>query len=283
MANSPYDFAIVGAGWLGLALTKELMENQKAVVATCRTKDKVNQLNAEGVKALQYRLGDKLDTEYLVPLFAANTLILNIAPGRMKDDIPYFIRCMKNLIETFMQTPREGGVIPNVLFISTSSVYGERVREVIETSEVEPATVSAKAHVELEQYLQSQYPTQATILRLAGLIGADRHPVRHLVKKSPLGSPNKRVNLIDRVDVIRVIQAICEQNSWGEIMHLSSHEHPSRQAYYNWAAEQLGLEELTFNEEKATDEGKIIDCRMTCEKLGLTLIYDSPYKTAPSS
>ncbi|TDF34688.1 NAD-dependent epimerase/dehydratase family protein [Alteromonadaceae bacterium M269] len=277
MTNMTRDFAIVGAGWLGLELAKTLVKDGKRVIATCRTEEKANQIRDNGFGVLTYHLGQDVEAIELSSLFQANTLVLNIAPGKMKEDIELFIQYMTNLVEKFMQTPRQGGNVPNVLFISTTSVYGERVREVKEGDEVEPSTISAKAHVRLEEYLHKHYPKQATVLRLAGLVGADRHPVRHLVKKSPLSAANKRVNLIDRADVIQAIQAIEDKGLWGEILHLSSQEHPSRKDYYCWAADKLGLNKPVFNDENAEDVGKTINCQQTLAKLGLTLTYASPY------
>jgi nucleoside-diphosphate-sugar epimerase len=273
-----YDFAIVGAGWLGEALALSLIGDQKTVIATCRTAEKKARLESSELSTLLYQLGDDVSEKTLKPLFQAQTLILNIAPGSMKQDIAHFIACMKGLIDQFMQTPRTQDHQPHIIFISTTSVYGEQVRTIIEDSVTDPITISAKAHVELEQYLHAQYQGQTTVLRLAGLVGANRHPVRHLVKKSPLASANKRVNLVDRRDVIAAIKAIGDKKVWGETLHLCSHEHPSRQDYYCWAAKKLGLQEPEFTDEKVEDVGKIIDSTLTCEKLGLTLICDSPYK-----
>lgn len=278
MHQSQEHFAIIGAGWLGEALALSLIEEKKTVITTCRATEKRERLISTGINTMLYQLGDDVHNPVLVPLFQANVLILNIAPGSMKQDIEHFIACMKGLIDRFMRPSADPKRQPHIIFISTTSVYGEQVREVIETSIVDPLTVSAKAHVDLEQYLHTEYQGQTTVLRLAGLVGADRHPVRHFVKKSPLASANKRVNLIDRVDVIAAIKAINEKSLWGETLHLCSHEHPSRKDYYSWAAQQLGLPDLAFTDEKSEDLGKVIDSAVTCAKLGLTLQYDSPYK-----
>jgi nucleoside-diphosphate-sugar epimerase len=277
MPQLHYDFAIVGAGWLGEALAHTLKNEEKTVIATCRTTEKKARLVSTAIDTVIYQLGDDIENDALQSLFNARILILNIAPGKMKQDIHHFIACMKAFIDRFMQPSDQHDNHPHIVFISTSSVYGERVRVVTEESTTEPATISARAHVELEQYLHNQYPEQTTVLRLAGLVGADRHPVRHLVKKSPLASANKRVNLIERTDVIAAIQAISDKALWGETLHLCSHDHPSRKDYYTWAANKLDLPEPVFTDEKIEDEGKVIDSSVTCKKLGLTLTYASPY------
>ncbi len=273
-----HDFAIVGAGWLGRALAQALIDDGQTAITTCRAPEKKERLLSEGLDVVTYQLGDDLQNEMLKPVLQANVLILNIAPGKMKQDIEYFIQCMKDLIDGFMGSSIKPSNQSYIVFISSISVYGERARVVTEDSVVEPKTASAKAHVEIERYLHQQYATAATVLRLAGLVGADRHPVRQLVKKSPLASANKHVNLVDRVDVIDAIKAIYHQEVWGHLLHLCSHDHPTRADYYTWAAEKLGLPIPEFTDEKAGDAGKVIDSTATCERLGLKLRYDSPYK-----
>jgi hypothetical protein len=63
------------------------------------------------------------------------------------------------------------------------------------------------------------------------------------------------------------------------IYHACSLEHPSRQEYYSWTADKLGLGKVDFaNEENTSDsQGKIIDATKSLSDLELELKYPSPF------
>jgi nucleoside-diphosphate-sugar epimerase len=83
------------------------------------------------------------------------------------------------------------------------------------------------------------------ILRLAGLIGANRHPVKYLSGRT-IENGNMRVNLINRKDVINAIIHVIEKDHWNDIFNLCSPEHPSKADYYNAEARKQGIPAPTF-------------------------------------
>lgn len=263
--------AVIGAGWLGAPLAEKLKSTGKTVLATKRTREDAEHVTFKGIDAFPYLLGDK---ELPNPLNECHLYIINIGAGRSKFDIDSFQQQMKDLCKQCLNDKSK-----KLIFVSTTSVYGERVREIKEDSEVEPISASARAHVAIEDFLVENHARQCTILRLAGLIGEDRHPVVYFEGKKDITQAHRVVNLVHRDDAISAIEKIIEKKLWGRVFHLCSIEHPTRRDYYSWAAGQLELvppEFLDDTEQPAT--GKKVDATDTLAALDLELKYESPYK-----
>jgi nucleoside-diphosphate-sugar epimerase len=263
--------AVIGAGWLGLPLCEKLKSKGITVLATKRTAEDAEQVTYNGVDAFAYSLGDEALPG---PLTKCHLYIINIGAGRGRFDKDVFAQQMKTLIALCLDDKRK-----KLIFVSTTSVYGERVREVKEDAQVEPISASAQAHVAIEDFLFENFASQCTILRLAGLVSEDRHPAVHFEGKKDVTQAHRMVNLVHRDDAIAAIEKIIEKKMFGRIFHLCSSEHPTRKDYYCWAAEQMELvppEFLGNTEQPAT--GKKVDASDSIEALGLELKYDSPYK-----
>ena len=265
--------AVIGAGWLGLPLCKHLQQSGCEVVATKRKEEDAQQVTYEGVDCFAWQLGQKLPE----PFQDCNAYVINIGAGRRHFNKEEFSANMMQLCQQCLTNDKA-----RLLFISTTSVYGERVREITEQDVVEPISDSAIAHVAIEDMLMSQFHKRSTILRLAGLISEDRHPANHFHAKKDVTAAHKMVNLVHRDDVISAITRVLKKKVWGHVLHLCATEHPTRRDYYCWAAEQLGLippEFLDDSEQPAT--GKRIDATGTLETLELELKYASPFDMIP--
>jgi nucleoside-diphosphate-sugar epimerase len=264
--------SISGLGWLGLPLARHLQGKGHQIVGTCRDGDKAASLIAQGIGALPFSLGDKLDAALLRPLFQSQLLILNIPPGGKQGPRQGYQSHMQELL-AFAKL--EG--VKYLLFISTTAVYGDTPGVVTEKTETQPNTASGYAHVAIEQTVFKTFDRGGCVLRLAGLVGGERHPAKHLAGRSEIAKPDQGVNLVHRKDVISAIEAIIREDKFGPTYHLSAHKHPSRKEYYQWAAKRLGLTEPEFLDDDGNNTGKLIDSRWTCQQLGLKLSYPSPF------
>ena len=264
--------AIIGCGWLGLPLGLSLQQSGHRIVATSRSEAGCARVNSLGLTCLQFELGTSLTNSKFAAIFNSNLLILNIPVGRKTATSEVFSANMDALLRQVVDSK-----IQQVIFISTSSVYGDQNGVVSEKSPTSPNTRSAQINLEVERLVQDYFAPQCCILRLAGLVGKDRHPVNYLAGKSALTAPKMRVNLVHQEDVIQSIRCIIENRVWGDTLVLSATEHPTRQEYYTWAAERLNLAPPVFNEEQEPAVGKLIDPTRSLNLLGMTLNYPSPY------
>lgn len=263
---------IIGGGWLGLPLALKLQNDGHNVVVTKRSEESLLSIQDKGIDGLCYTLGDNLEDTLLNTLSASQTVIINIPPGRKNFTPEIFIDRMKSLISFAADSP-----VSQLIFISTSAVYGNQSRKVFEYSELAPVTESAKAHVAIENHIRSEFGDNGTILRLSGLVDQDRHPAKSLSGRKDIANGQQCVNLIHREDVIAALERIIENHVYGKTLHLAAADHPTREAYYTHAAKTMNLPEPTFNSDESAGSGKIVDSGLTLSELELTLKYPSPF------
>jgi nucleoside-diphosphate-sugar epimerase len=90
-----------------------------------------------------------------------------------------------------------------------------------------------------EQKLEKLVGHRLTILRLAGLIGENRHPVKYFIQKNLIPNCNAPVNLVCQKDVINVIDLILEKQLFGKTYNIVNPSHPLKKDYYLNAAHEL--------------------------------------------
>lgn len=264
--------AIVGCGWLGQPFGLSLQKSGHNIVATSRSETGCEKIKTLGFKGLQFNLGDKLSDNYLEPIFNSDLLILNIPVGRRSNTSENFVANTDDLLKRLVTSK-----VKRVVFVSTTSVYGDQKAVVTEHSATRPNTQSGHINLQIEQLVQKYFTSNATTIRLSGLVGKDRHPVNYLAGKTELAAPKSRVNLVHQADVIQSIESIIKNEIWGQTLLLSAAEHPTRKEYYTWAAKQLKLAIPQFIDEPEPSEGKIINAAASLSLLGITLQYPSPY------
>ena len=265
--------SILGCGWLGLPLAKDLLDKGFSVKGSTTSIEKLSVLKNLGIKGFQIELSE---TEILgdVDSFMENSkiLIIDIPPKLRGNSKENFISKIENLIPFI-----EKYSIEKVLFISSTSVYGDSssfdcaqddTLSVTEENELNPDTESGKQLVLAEQLLQNNPNFKTTILRFGGLIGEDRHPIRFLAGRKNLDNPEAPINLIHQKDCIGIILKIIVQNCWNETFNAVAPFHPSRKEYYTQKAIDLGLSLPQFST-KNTSFGKTI----LCAKIKKTLKY----------
>jgi nucleoside-diphosphate-sugar epimerase len=264
--------AVVGCGWLGLPLAMSLQKSGHDIVATRRSEVGCSQLRSIGFTGVQFELGTSLTHEKFAPLFNSDLLILNIPVGRKIASFDEFSTDMNDLLRQAVNSN-----IKHVIFVSTTSVYGDQNATISEKSPTNPMTLSGKINLKVEQLVQQYFVANKTILRPAGLVGENRHPAHYLAGKTELASPNKVVNLVHQQDVIQSIESVIENKIWGQTLVLSALEHPTRQDYYTWASAQLNVAAPSFVTEQGQASGKLIDATRSLGILGIQLKYPSPY------
>ena len=262
-----------GCGWLGKYFAKQAPE--WTIDGTTRSEEKAHRLKELGVSPHVYALGG--EPRPLIASLAHDNVVLNIPPGRKGPVDTRFVAHMTQLADTFLSSHTQ-----RLVFISTTSVFGKRNGVVSEDSEREPITASGKAHCEIEDYLLAKQDPRVSVLRLSGLIGDDRHPVKSLAGKR-LENGGQPVNLVHVDDVISALKILLTQRveSGGRrVYHLCSTEHPSRKAYYTEAAKRFALSPPLFCDDKGGNS-KVVTCEHSLKTLGLTLKYASPIEMLP--
>lgn len=260
--------SILGCGWLGLPLAKHLIQKNYEIRGSTTSPNRISELESAGIEAFVIALSPKsISGDYETFLQKSQTLIIDIPPKMRDENGESFVAKIK----TFVQKGVVNSEIENVLFISSTSVYGDDPATVTEETSEKPTTQSGKELLETEHFLQQQTSFKTTILRFGGLIGETRNPAKSLSGKKNIASPKAPINLIHQEDCIAIIIEIIEQNFWGEKLNAVAPYHPSRKDYYSDKATQLGIPLPEFEENNAS--GKIIDSSKLTEMLKYKFIH----------
>jgi nucleoside-diphosphate-sugar epimerase len=259
--------SILGCGWLGLPLAEHLIQKGFSIKGSTTSPNRVGELESKEIEAFIIELAaDKISGDYAAFLKNSKTLIIDIPPKLRGENPESFVEKMK----TFIHEGVSNSSIENVLFVSSTSVYGDEAITVTEETIEKPETLSGKELLETEHFLQQQTNFKTTILRFGGLIGESRNPAKSLAGKSNIATPNAPVNLIHQVDCIGIITAIIQQDFWGKKINASTPFHPTRKEYYTSKAKELGLPLPEF--EESDDSGKVIDSSKLVAELGYGFI-----------
>jgi nucleoside-diphosphate-sugar epimerase len=259
--------SILGCGWLGLPLAKALIANGFSVKGSTTTESKLTGLIALDIDPFLITLGaveGALDSKRITGaiedfLNGSKTLIIDIPPqlrGKNSNsstaEEKIFVEKIKTLILHI-----EKSTIENVIFVSSTSVYGEANGTITEETIPKPDTESGKQLLEVEALLQNNPNFKTTILRFGGLIGEDRNPIQFLAGKENLENPETPINFIHQEDCIGIILKIIATDSWNEIYNGVSPFHPTRETYYTQKATEFALPLPQFDHSKPSN-GKLI-------------------------
>ena len=248
--------ALLGAGWLGEPLAHRLLKIGYNVKVATTSEEKASRLRAFGWDTHVLELHpDRIsgDTE---GFFAADQLILTVPPDGRRD--PAVVNTYPAKIQQALQAAQAGG-IQQVLFTSSTGIYGEQEGRVTEDNPLQPTTGSGKALVEVEHLLKESYANKATILRLAGLVGGNRQPGRWFAGKEEVAGGEQFVNLVHREDVLAAIERVVVHAHWGHTLNICADQHPTKVNFYPVASKAIGLATPTFITDFGQSQGQIID------------------------
>lgn len=254
-------FGIVGCGWLGLPLAESLLQENITVHGTSRDQLNVDTLSSKGIKGHVLKEKDFFKPqEWLRKL---DVLVLNIPPSDFED----YPKAMASICEQLNKECR-------VIFVSSTSVYPD-VNDWVD--EATPATGEKRNGPKVastEQLLNSLMHDRLTIVRMAGLVGGDRNPIRFVSGKKMSGGENP-VNLVHRDDCIEIIKRVAGKGFKGKTLNVCSSEHPSRKEYYEYIANKLNIPAPQFTEDKAPF--KKVDNTRSKKELGYKYKFDTPF------
>ena len=227
--NTHKTVGIIGCGWLGWPLAKQLIIDGYHIHGTTTSISKVEALRADGIQPFLIELSDeKLLGDIEGFLSTCDILIINVPPKlRLEEDL--YVPKMKRLIGHI-----ENSDVDQVLFIGSTSVYDDSkpFAEITESSKTSHTEKALKL-LEVEQLFQKHTKFQTTILRFSGLFGEDRHPAKFLSGRSNVKNPDAPVNLIHLSDCISIIRKILVHELWNETLNAATISHPIREVYYS--------------------------------------------------
>lgn len=237
MLSSTKTITVLGCGWLGLPLLKNLAASGYFHLrGSSRRADRRQQITAAGGRALAIEL-PQVDEAAAQLAFEVDLLIVTLPPGRRREQVREAYG--QEIAEVIGLAKKYG--TGQIIYTSSTGVYGNAEGLVDEQTPTNPQTESAKAVVAAEaQFRDAGIP--CTLLRLAGLFGPDREPGRWFQGGKTIKNADAPVNLVHQQDVIQAIGWVIAQGAWNKTYNLSAALHPSKRDFYAAAARKLGLE-----------------------------------------
>jgi len=243
----------MGCGWLGFPLAITLVESGHNVHGTTTSEEKIALLKKEGIVPFKVSLGEnKIEGAIGDFLRDVDILILNIPPKlRGKNKESYAQKTQ------FLHQEVKKSAVKKVVFISSTSVYGDVDGEVTEETIPQPSTASGKQLLIAEKIFQNDTDLETTIIRFGGLIGPNRHPITMLSGRQNLSNGNYPVNLIHLNDCIRIITSVISNSWWNEVLNGVYPEHPSKQKYYTSEAKKRELQAPDYKVDDSKNGKKV--------------------------
>lgn len=232
-----------GCGWLGTPLAETLLAQGHKVKGTTTSRGKLENLFAKGIDAFEISISeDRIEGDILDFLKDLGILIVNVPPKLRNPSSGNYVSKMELLLREIKNTK-----IKHLLFVSSTSVYGEIKGEITEEIIPLPKSTSGKQLLQAENLFLAEKDFSTTIIRFGGLIGSDRHPVHHLSGRK-MKNGEELVNLIHLNDCIFMLQTIIDNGYWNEVFNGVYPYHPLKSIYYTSEAKKRGIPPPIFED-----------------------------------
>lgn len=227
---------IIGSGDLARRILP-LLRHRYRVYALIRDAAKAGPLRALGAIPI---LGDLDERRTLLRLRGLADVVLHFAPpprGGTHDTRT------RHLLATLSQGQRP----QRLIYISTSGVYGDCNGErVEETRPLNPQTGRAVLRVSAERQIRAwalQQGVCASLLRVPGIIAADRLPLERLRAGTPaiVASEDGYSNHVHADDLARIVLAALRRGRPNRVYHAVDDEQMKMGDYFDAVADACGL------------------------------------------
>ncbi len=265
--------SILGCGWLGMALAERLVKEGYVVKGSSTTAQKLEVIEVTGARPYLVEVTPttpaKIEGPDATDFFDTDTLVISMTPPRGANAVDILHAQM-----TAVRRAAEASVVNWIILLSSTSVYPNLNREVVEGDEGQVDKTSGQALLAAEAVLQNATVFDTTIFRLAGLYGYNRQPGRFLAGKRDVSGGNAPINLVHHDDVLEVIKQVIKQRVRNEVLNVCAPHHPTRRDFYSAAAHKLGMTPPSFNDVDV--DYKIVSSDKLRAKLGYTFRYLDP-------
>lgn len=230
--------AILGCGYVGLELGRQLVDRGHAVVGVRRSADGLASIDRVGFEPIGADVTDPNDLE-AVPsvdaiVFAASPSVRSDAGARA-----LYVDGLRTVVDSFAarRPPPD-----RLVYTSSTGVYGDHDGEwVDETSTPQPATHRGRLLLDAERVARSHARSRGidgTVVRFAGLYGPDRYRLERYLE-GPV--TEGWLNLLHRDDAAGVVRFLLESDRGRDRTVLAVDDEPVwRPTLAGWLAEQVG-------------------------------------------
>ncbi len=264
--------SILGCGWLGLPLARQLLKRGYTVKGSTTTPQKLETLKELRIEPFLIDCSPELNGKRVKFFFLSNTLFLDIPFRRDLPDPAFYREQIESVLSYVYTSP-----IQFIVFASSTAVYPESCVYAMEGEVFHPDNPRAKILHDIEQHLLGHDQFQTTIIRFGGLYGPQRKIGGFMAGKKGVSEGEKPVNLIHLDDAVHITARVITKDVRGEIFNAVSDKHPTRKRLYTRMAIKEGLEPPEFLEEPVRTY-KIVTNDKVKQRLGYVFQHPDPLK-----
>jgi nucleoside-diphosphate-sugar epimerase len=251
--------SILGSGWLGLPLSKELSKYHHIKLSTT-TAAKKESLVSKNITP--YIIDLENISNNIDQFLNCDTLIINIPSKDINSFDTLITHIKKHNIE-------------HIIFISSTSVYKDQNQTI---KEEDTNFYNNSPLLDIEKLFFSISTLRTTILRFGGLIGYSRNPANFFKNQKVVKNPLAFVNMIHRDDCIAIIKKILSANIKNEIFNCCSPSHPTKKEFYTHCANFSNLTVPNFDTSDINTKYKIVSSEKLISKLDYKFIHNDLMK-----
>jgi nucleoside-diphosphate-sugar epimerase len=273
---------IVGYGDIGQRVAALALAEGRVVSALVRSDAKTAALTAGGILPILGDLDDTATPVRALPAAGATVLYTVPPPGGGEYDLR---------LRVFLGSIEAGNEPAQLVYLSTTGVYGDQQGALVDESTPTSATTSrARRRLDAENLLRAwgrDRGVKIVILRVAGIYGNHRLPLQRLREGAPVlrSAESPFSNRIHADDLARLCLTAADKGEDGEIINISDGETSTMTDYFNAVADAFALPrppQVTLAAAKESmppllfsyfSESRRLDNRRMRARLGENLLY----------
>jgi nucleoside-diphosphate-sugar epimerase len=242
-----------------------------SVLATSSQLKNVKKLNEQGIKAQQLVLPATMSKLSQHDVFTQQCLVIAITPKFKQGQGDYAVK-----VAQLVDAAEQRGIVKRIVLLSSTAVYHGLAGIVDESSTLDLAGSTAQDKVQIlheaEQSVLNFY-NLGNVLRLAGLVGPERHPGKFILANRTLKNVMAPVNLIHQQDAVGLISSLLTSVSSKGIFNGVSDTHVTKLQYYQAAAKAIDQVLPSFFSDNMLTPDRIVSGTKAKQQLDYSFIY----------
>ncbi|MCU4925328.1 SDR family oxidoreductase [Halobacteria archaeon AArc-dxtr1] len=233
--------AILGCGYVGLELGRQLTERGHDAVGVRRSRDGVDRIEDAGFAGVQ---ADVTDADALAAVPDVDAIVFAASSGGRGADAAreIYVDGLRTTIETF---GARTDAPDRLVYTSSTGVHGDHDGDwVDEETPIEPTTEKTAVLAEAERIALDEAPEHGlggTVARYAGLYGPDRYRLERYLEGPVTEGYLNMVHRDDAAGAVRYL--LCEDLARSDVVQVVDDEPASKWTFADWLAEQAGREQ----------------------------------------
>lgn len=253
--TTPRRVAILGCGYIGIELGRQLTEAGHEVVGVRRSESGCEAIENAGFEAYQADLTESEDVDELP---AADWLVFAASSGGRDAEAArqIYVEALEGVIDSYGSRESRPD---RLVYTSSTGVYGDHDGEwVDEQTPLEPTTDKTRVLVEAERIARersAEYGIDGTVARFSGLYGPDRYRLERYIE-GPV--TEGYLNMVHREDAAGAVASLLTADrARDEAVLVTDDEPVDKWTFADWLAAECGLDSppKRTKQQRLTDDG----------------------------